>query len=102
MLRVVAAILFVLLLVLQYTVWFGDGSYRDVSWMRKQVAAQKLENHRLEKRNMELAAEVEDLKQGKQAIEGRARSELGLIEPGEVFYQVVGPAPATSSNRDGH
>ncbi|MGB8636348.1 MAG: cell division protein FtsB [Rhodanobacteraceae bacterium] len=102
MLRVIFALLFVLLLILQYTLWLGDGGYRDVSWLRKQVAAQKAENKRLEERNKALAAEVEDLKQGKQAIEGRARSELGLIKPGETFYQVVTPAPAATRGSDEH
>lgn len=99
MLRVVAALLIVLLLVLQYTLWMGDGGYRDVAWLNKQVAAQKAENQSMDKRNKALAAEVQNLKQGQQAIEERARSELGLIKPGEVFYQVAGPASSTSSGR---
>lgn len=102
MLRVVVIVLVVLLVVLQYTFWFGNGGYRDAAWLQKQVTEQKAENRRLEKRNRALAAEVADLKQGRQAIEGRARSELGLIKPGEIFYQVVGPAPATSGARDEH
>lgn len=102
MLRVIVAILFVLLLVLQYTLWFGDGGYRDVAWLDKQVAAQKVENKQMRKRNEALAAEVENLKQGKQAIEERARSELGLIKPGEVFYQVAGPASSASSGSREH
>src|SRR3954471_16954000 len=64
---------------------------RDVWRLEKQLAEQKQENLRLKQRNEKLAAEVEDLKSGKEAIEERARSELGLIKPGEVFYQVVDP-----------
>ncbi len=98
MLRAVVIVLLVLLVTLQYTLWFGDGGYRDVAWLKKQVAEQKAENRRLRERNRALEAEVVDLKQGRQAIEGRARSELGLIKPGEIFYQVVGPTPATAES----
>lgn len=98
MLRAVVIVLLVLLAILQYTFWFGDGGYRDVAWLKQQVAQQKAENLRLRERNRALAAEVVDLKQGRQAIEGRARSELGLIKPGEIFYQVVEPAKAESAD----
>lgn len=101
MLRWIAILLIVLLIILQLKLWVGDGGMREVDWLRNQVHAQKVENSKFEQRNKALSAEVEDLKQGKQAIESRARAELGLIKPGEVFYQVVGPAPAsTSSTRD--
>lgn len=97
MLRWIALLLIVLLIALQLKLWFGDGGMREVHWLKQQVAAQKSENDALRKRNEELAAEVEDLKRGQQAVEGRAREVLGLIKPGEVFYQVVDPAAAASS-----
>lgn len=94
-------LLVVLLLGLQWKLWLGDGGMREVRWLRQQVQAQDAQNAGLERRNQALSAEVDDLKQGRQAIEGRARSSLGLILPGEVFYQVVEPAHAGSGESDG-
>lgn len=102
MLRWIALLLIVLLIALQWKLWSGEGGMRDVHWLRGQVAAQKTENAKLVQRNDALSAEVDDLKQGRQAIEGRARSDLGLIHPGEVFYQVVEPAHGASTAHDGH
>jgi cell division protein FtsB len=93
-LRYVALILLILLIALELKLWAGEGGMRDVWRLEKQLAEQKQENLRLKQRNEKLAAEVEDLKSGKEAIEERARSELGLIKPGEVFYQVVDPQSA--------
>lgn len=96
-------VLLVLLGMLQYKLWFGAGGHREVAALRAQVQAQEAENLRLEQRNEALAAEVEDLKSGEAAIEERARSELGMVKPGEVFYRVVddrppAPAPATTDD----
>src|SRR5215813_4967266 len=66
---------------------------REVWLLQHRLEEQKAENQKLKQRNEALAAEVQDLKSGKAAIEERARSEQGLIKPGEVFYQVVEPAP---------
>ncbi|HET6632829.1 MAG TPA: cell division protein FtsB [Rhodanobacteraceae bacterium] len=99
MLRWIAIILLVLLVALQIKLWVGEGGLRQVHWLRQQVAAQKAENAKLEERNRALAAEVADLKRGKQAVEGRARADLGLIKPGEEFYQVVEPAHGSSTDR---
>lgn len=96
MLRVLAIVLLVLLLALQYTYWFGDGGFRELHWLRTQVAAQEAENALLERRNQALAAEVEDLKQGDAVVEEHAREDLGLIREGEVFYQVVSPRRGTA------
>jgi cell division protein FtsB len=90
--RVLLAILLLLLLALQFKMWFGEGGYRDVQRLAQRVEEQAQENEALAQRNLELQAEVEDLRQGLEAIEERARSELGLIKEGEEFYQVV-PAP---------
>jgi len=87
--------LIALLIGLQVKLWFGQGGRPEVKHLRERVAAQRSENAELRKRNEALAAEVEDLKSGTEAIEERARSELGMIKPGEVFYQVIEPeAPA--------
>ncbi len=74
---------------LQYRYWLGEGSSGQVSALSSQVEHQKRENHGLRERNDALAAEVEDLKSGEAAAEERARSELGMIKPGEKFYRVV-------------
>ena len=93
MLRLVALILLILLIALELKLWTGDGGMREVWRLQQRLDEQKQENAKLKLRNEELAAEVQDLKSGKEAIEDRARSELGLIKPGEVFYQVVEPTP---------
>jgi cell division protein FtsB len=90
--RVLLAILLLVLVALQFKMWFGEGGYRDVQRLAQRVEEQARENDALEQRNRELQAEVEDLRQGLEAIEERARSELGLIKEDEEFYQVV-PAP---------
>lgn len=82
-------VLLALLLVLQHRLWLGDGGVRDASRLQAVVAAQKAENERLRQRNEALEAEVRDLKTGLDAVQERARSELGMIKDGEVFYQVV-------------
>lgn len=97
MMRWIALILVVLLIALQLKLWIGEGGMRDLDALRARVAAQESENAQLKKRNEALSAEVQDLKHGQQAIEARARSELGLIKPGETFYQVVTPAPGASA-----
>lgn len=101
MLRWIAVILVVLLVALQVKLWLGEGGMRDLHGLRARVAAQQAENARLKQRNQALSAEVQDLKHGQQAIEARARSELGLVKPGETFYQVVSPAPGASAPQPG-
>ncbi|HLI19353.1 MAG TPA: cell division protein FtsB [Rhodanobacteraceae bacterium] len=97
MLRWVALILIALLIGLQVKLWVGDGGMRDLRAIRARVTEQQAENAKLKQRNDALHADVEDLKHGKDAVEARARSQLGLIKPGEVFYQVVNtPAGAAS------
>jgi len=87
--RALLAILLLVLVALQFKMWFGEGGYRDVQRLAERVEQQALENEALAQRNRELQAEVEDLREGLEAIEERARSELGLIKQDEEFYQVV-------------
>lgn len=91
MLRWLILLLLALLIVLQIRLWYGAGSWPAVRELERTVAGQRSENAALQRRNQALGAEVEDLKQGEAAAEERARSELGLIKPGEVFYRVVEP-----------
>ena len=87
---------------LQYRLWFGSGGQREVEALQRQVQQQAHDNAGLKQRNEALAAEVEDLKSGEAAVEERARSELGMIKPGETFYRVVDPetTPAPDSDQD--
>lgn len=89
--RVLLVALLALLAFLQLRLWFGEGGRRSVADLERKVAAQARENGGLKQRNAALAAEVEDLKSGEAAVEDRARSELGMIKPGETFYRVVEP-----------
>jgi cell division protein FtsB len=90
--KVLAIIFAALLLALQYPLWFGKGGWLRVRELNLQNEAQKEKNAALTARNAVLDAEVRDLKEGLEAVEERARVELGLIKPGETFVQVVPPA----------
>lgn len=80
----------------QYRLWYGPGNAKEVQALQAQVDAQVRDNAGLQQRNDALTAEVLDLKDGESAIEERARSELGMIRPGEKFYRVVDVASAPS------
>ena len=92
--RIVIGILFLLLILLQYRLWVGEGSLAEVQSLKKEIAEQKRELAGFRLRNDALQAEVDDLKKGNEAIEARARYELGMIQNGEVFYQIVEPEKA--------
>ena len=87
--RIWIAVLFGLFLLLQYDLWIGEGSLATVWRLQQSIETQNKENKVLDKRNGALEAEVSDLKQGKDAIEERARSELGMIKEDETYIQVV-------------
>jgi cell division protein FtsB len=78
---------------LQYRIWLSEDGVRGLNRLQTAVAAQRMENGQLGERNRQLAAEVRDLKNGMQALEERARSDLGMIAGNETFYQVVSPRP---------
>ncbi len=87
-------LLIVLLLLLQYRLWFSHDGLPAVLHLDRSVEVQRAENKVLEERNKVLAAEVKDLKSGSEALEERARSELGMIKQGETFIQII-EAPAS-------
>ena len=86
--KILGLILFALIILLQYPLWLGKGSWHRVWEVGQQVATQHETNQTLQIRNAALDAEVQDLKQGSVAIEERARNELGMIKQDEIFFQV--------------
>lgn len=93
--QLIPLLLLLLLVFMQYQLWFGVGSVPSAMRLKSQAETQAAENAGLAKRNAALAAEVADLKQGQAAIEERARAELGMVKKGESFYQIVqAPPPA--------
>jgi cell division protein FtsB len=91
--RALALVLGILVLLIQYPLWLGKGGWVRVWDVDRQLAAQRAKNEMLQARNDALAAEVRDLKQGYEAIEERARFDLGMVRKDEVFLQIVEPAP---------
>jgi cell division protein FtsB len=105
--RILAIVFVALIALLQYPLWLGKGGWLHVWETDRQVSAQKDSNAKLRVRNDALDAEVHDLKQGYDAIEERARYELGMIKQDEIYFQilektpVLSPAePAASSGRE--
>ena len=86
--KVLGGVLVALILAIQYPLWLGKGGWMRVWDVDRQLEAQSVKNARLELRNGALAAEVKDLKQGTDAIEERARYELGMVKGDEVFFQL--------------
>ena len=89
MMKYLSYALIALVAAIQYPLWMGKGSWLRVWEFSTRVDQQKEKNVQLAARNAGLDAEVRDLKQGIDAVEERARVELGMIKPGEVFYQIV-------------
>lgn len=73
----------------QYSLWLGKNGIHDYVRVKDDVAAQEIVNSRLKVRNEQLFAEINDLNDGQDAIEERARTELGMVKPGESFYRMV-------------
>ena len=78
-----------LLLVVQGDLWFGKGNMPYVMSLRKQLAAQRAANLQARERNVRVAAEVVDLKEGLEMVEEKARAELGMVRPDEILVQVT-------------
>ena len=87
--RLVAFILVGLLAVLQWPLWFGKGGWLRVGELDRQLAAQRESNQKLEARNAVLGAEVRSLREGREAVEERARQQLNMVRPDETFFQFV-------------
>jgi cell division protein FtsB len=87
--RFLALVLVVLIAALQYPLWFGKGGWMRVWEIDRELQEQRVANDKLRQRNAALEAEVRDLKNGYDAIEERARNELGMTKPDEIFYEVL-------------
>ena len=99
--RGLAWTLAVLILLLQYPLWLGKGSWLRVWELERDIAAQKTANQALETRNIQLAAEARDLHSGYDALDERARFEVGMVKANEVFFHVMEPGirPPTEVKR---
>jgi cell division protein FtsB len=86
--RTLAVVLAGLLILIQYPLWLGKGGWLRVWELDRQLAQQRVINGRLAARNDALAAEVDDLREGSQAVEERARYDLGMVRPAEIFVQI--------------
>jgi len=91
--KIIILLLLCLIVILQYRLWIGNVSLTEVHHLELMKQNQIAENQGLLERNRSLAAEVMDLKQGHEAIEERARSELGMIKSNETFYQIISNEP---------
>ena len=86
--RLLAGILGALIVLIQYPLWLGKGGWLTAWRLESKLETERARNLQLEERNAALTAEVRDLKQGTEAIEERARSELGMVRPDEIFFQI--------------
>ncbi len=87
--KILPVALLLILLALQYRLWVGDGSVAELRRLEAEVEQQRMENAALLQRNQMLEVEVLDLKNGLEAVEERARSELGMVKEGETFYLIL-------------
>ena len=87
--KALVTILLILLVSVQYRLWFGRGKLQEVAELESLKHERQLKNEELTSRNRALTAEVLDLKKGMRAVEEKARSEMGMVKEGETFYQIV-------------
>jgi cell division protein FtsB len=97
--KLLGTVLIALIVLIQYPLWFGKGSWMRVWEVDRQIKAQHDKNAKLAVRNQVLDAEVRDLKQGLDAVEERARSELGMVKRDEVFFQVLNPGQSVPADK---
>ena len=95
--KIIALVLLTLVIWLQYKVWLQDGGIPETLQLEQEIEQVQGEVKSLKERNASLDAEVKDLKKGFDAIEERARSEMGMLKEGEVYYQVIEPKKEDSS-----
>ena len=96
--HLVPAFLIALLVILQAQLWFGRGSIPAVARLTEQLRLQNQQNHQAQLANDRLAAEVRDLKEGLEMVEEKARMELGMVKPNEIFVQIASPPKVPASH----
>ncbi|WAJ71169.1 cell division protein FtsB [Catenovulum adriaticum] len=96
--KIFRIVLIVLLITLHYRLWFGDNAYSEHLEMTEKVASLTQANEALQLRNKIMMADIQDLKSGLDAIEEKARNELGLIKKDEVFYRIVPTTKKQNTN----
>jgi cell division protein FtsB len=87
--KILLSIIIMLVILLQYRLWYGDGGIEEIKALQLQLDDLKEQVEEKKERNEALYAEVEDLRKGQEALEERARDELGMIREGETFFQVL-------------
>ena len=92
--KILGALFVALIVLIQYPLWLGKGGWLTAWRLENKLEIEKAKSVKLESRNAALAVEVRDLKQGTEAVEERARYELGMVRPDEVFFQIVPGKPA--------
>jgi len=91
--KLLAAALITMIALIQYPLWYGKGSWQQVRVTEQRITQIQEENLKLQGRNMVFHAEINDLKQGTDAIEERARNDIGMIKKNEIFFQIVDTSP---------
>lgn len=97
--RLLIIMLVIVFLVLQYRLWFGDGSLSEVVQLSHELELQKKKLKQLEQRNRKLEAQVLDLQNGFDAYEEKARNDLGMVKEGETFFQIVSPQSGSDTTQ---
>lgn len=95
--KLLAAALIALIALIQYPLWFGKGGWQQVRITEQRIAQMQEENLVLQNRNLVFHAEINDLKQGTDAIEERARNDIGMIKKNEIFFQIVDTSPTQAT-----
>lgn len=91
--KILTIALVIILGALQYELWFSQNGLRQYFALKQAVQEQKMQNEKLDERNQTITTEINDLRNGHEAIEEHARNDLGMVKEGETFYQVVNPTP---------
>jgi len=87
--KILAGIFIVLISLIQFRIWWGDGSYREIDQLKQKIEEQKTQNEQLMVQNAQLKKEIDALRNNPQVLEEKSRENLGLIKPGETFYRIV-------------
>lgn len=86
--KLLIPMLIILFVVLQYKLWVGEGSLAEVATLERDIEVQQQAIEEMKKRNMAMQAEIDSFKNDQEAVEARARSDLGMIREGEVYFQI--------------